>query len=453
VNLPNDEKAERAFLSVLLRNPALIRQYEGLVRTDDFYRHSHSLIFSALVRLSHEGKKAVDVISLVADLRDRGELAAAGGIIDITAIQQHAEPEQVGRKDSYLAHGYAEIITECARRREGYKVFASAAARAAYGEELENLLSLASEQLRDTAHEISGNMSNVQALTDLWAEWYAVTKERGEYTGIQSGLPLLDYMTGGWQDSTLIILGARPNMGKTALALNFAAEACKKGKRVAIFSLEMTKRELVSRILASEGNIDASHTNIPALLTDEENEKVDVVFGEISGWGLYVDDSYSLPMSQIVARSRRLQNADGLDMVIIDHLNYIGNDGKSENRTNEMRKITAALKGMAKELNIPVICLCQLSRGVESRNDKRPTLADLRESGTIEQDADIVLFLYRDGYYTKDEGDNSAELCVAKHRGGRVGTVHLLFDGAYQKFSPLPYSGTPQKAEMEDIPK
>lgn len=452
MNLPNNIEAERAFLSLLFKRPEFVRQYEGLIRSEDFYRRSNGLIFESMVRLLHS-QKPIDIINAVEDMKCKETLHDAGGIAELTSIQALSESVQKGN-EGFLAKGYAEIIAECSRKREGYRAFTTAAMAAVSGEELDSLLAMAQKTIQSATHDLKSNLSDVSELEDNWAEWFAVTKERGDCPGIKSGFPLLDYYTGGWQPSSLVILGARPNMGKTALSLNFATKACKEGKAVAFFSLEMTKRELVSRILAAEGNIDARHANIPSLITAEEKQKVDMVFEKMRGWKLYIDDSYSLPVSQIAARSRRLQNSDGLDLVVIDHLNYIGTDGKAENRTNELRKITAALKGLSKELNVPVICLCQLSRGVESRDDKRPKLSDLRESGTIEQDADIVLFLYRDGYYKDDPNDKSAELRISKHRGGAVGTVNLRFDGEYQKFKQDVFAECKTKhAEKEDIPQ
>lgn len=446
MNLPNNVEAERAFLSALISKPELIRQYDGLVRVDDFYRHANGQIYDCLVRLTAENEP-VNVITVVNDLQKRGILHSVGGVVEITGLQTI---ETNGKEESFLAQGYAGIILDCSRRREGYRVFATAAQQAASGEELDSLLTLAKDTLQNAAHDLKDTVADVQALKADWREWFKVTKERGETPGVKTGLEKLDYLTGGFQNSTLVILGARPNMGKTALALNFAAQACKDGRRVAFFSLEMKQRELMSRLVASEAHISARNANIPALVTSDEMQRIKAFFEKMNDWGLFVDDSYSLPVSQIAARARRLQNAGGLDMVIIDHLNYIGSEGKSENRTNEVRKITAALKGLAKELDVPVICLCQLSRGLESRSEKRPELSDLRESGTIEQDADIVLLLYRDGYYTKDDGDDSAELRVAKHRGGKLGTVQLRFDAEHLRFTQAQIQSAWKKGEVPE---
>ena len=453
MNLPNDTKAERAFLAMLMKHPAYLRRFEGVIRPDDFYSPQNALIYDSMLRLFRTKELAMDCVGVIADLRDRNKLQDAGGVAGVTALQAYGLQEQIGQDDAFLVKGYAEILLDLSRRREGYKILTAAGLRAAQGEDLSSILATAKEALADAAHDIGDELVDAKSLTALWTDWYLIQKDRGECTGIESGIPLLDYKTGGFQPSTLVILGARPNMGKTALALNFAVKACKSEKKVAFFSLEMTSRELISRILAAEGNIDARHTNIPALIDEKEKTAVDLVFNKLEKWGIYVDDTYSLPVSKIAARSRRLKNSSGLDIIFIDHLNYIGSDGNAENRTNELRKITAALKGLAKELEIPVVCLCQLSRGLESRPDKRPNLSDLRESGTIEQDADIVLLLYRDGYYTKDEGDNSAELNIAKHRGGETGVIDLIFDGQHQKFSPAPWKGKAVRAEMEDIPK
>lgn len=433
--LPCDLESERAFLGMLINHPQYVENYANALHDTDFYRHANALIYASILRLS-ASHKAVDMVSVVADLREYGHLADAGGIAEISAITQYAVPDQIGGDDAERTRRYFEIILECARRRDGYRIFQTAAQRAVSGEDLESLLTLAREQLPKAASQ-EAHAIDSDLLADKWANWYLETKEKGECPGIRSGFPFLDKMTGGWQKSTLIILGARPNMGKTALALNFAVNACKKGASVMVFSLEMTDIQLCSRIIASEGRVDASHANIPALMSSAEDKAASIVLGKLHEWKLNIDDESALPVSKIFSRARNMQRERGLDMIVIDHLNYIGSEGQSENRTNEMRKITAALKAMAKELQIPVIVLCQLSRGVESRNDKHPTLADLRESGTIEQDADIVLLLYRDAYYTQDLSDKSAELQIAKHRNGRTGTIQLRFDGEHQKFSQV----------------
>lgn len=446
--LPCDLESERAFLGMLINNPHFVENYANALHDADFYRHANALIYASILRLS-ASHKAVDMVSVVADLREHGNLSDAGGIAEISAIAQYAVPDQIGGDDAERTRRYFEIILECARRRDGYRVFATAAKMAVSGEDLESLLTLAREQLPKTSQE--AHAIDSASLIDKWVNWYLETKEKGECPGIRSGFPFLDKITGGWQKSTLVILGARPNMGKTALALNFAVNACKKGASVMVFSLEMTDIQLCSRIISCEGHIEASHANIPALMSGAEDKAAEIVLEKLNGWKLCIDDESALPVSKIFSRAKQVQRERGLDMVVIDHLNYIGSEWQSENRTNEMRKITAALKAMAKELQIPVIVLCQLSRGVESRNDKRPTLADLRESGTIEQDADIVLLLYRDAYYTKDENDKSAELQIAKHRNGRTGTIHLRFDGAYQRFSQVDQQFW-NSVKKEDIP-
>lgn len=432
MHLPNDIESERALLSMLMNRPQLVEKYENILHVQDFYRNANALIYASILRLS-AAKKSVDTISVVADLREHGKLHDAGGIAEITAISQYAVPSQIGADDEARAQRYFEIVLECARRRDGFRVFQEAAERAVSGEDLENLLSIARENLPISPTESS--VLSGDALIDKWSLWYVETRAKGEFVGIRSGFSVLDKMTGGWRKATLIILGARPSMGKTALALNFAINACNDGKSVAFFSLEMASDELVSRIVASEGYVDAHHATVPALMTAEEEKSALRVLEKMRGWNIHIDDTSAMPVSKILARAKQIQREHGLDLVVIDHLNYIGSDGNAENRTNEMRKITASLKAMAKDLEVPVLVLCQLSRGVESRQDRRPSLGDLRESGTIEQDADIVLLLYRDGYYTRDASDKSAELQVAKHRNGEVGTVQLRFDGVHQRFS------------------
>ena len=450
MNLPNDTRSERAFLSLLMNNPCLVQRYANSLHASDFYHVANSIIYSSILRLTAQ-KKPIDFISLTADLTDTDKLHDAGGIAEITAIAQYAAPEQVGVSVEDRCQRYYDIILECARRRDGYRVFQEAAQCAVSGEDLENLLTIAREKLPKIGNE-NNAMSDANSLADRWGEWYEENKAKGEYTGIQSGIPFLDKMTGGWKKGNLIVLGARPSMGKTALSLNFAVNACKEGHSVAFFSLEMCNDEIMARIISSEGSIDAKHANTPALMTENDEAIAKNVLKNFRSWKFYLDDTSAMPVSQIMAKARRIKQEKGLDLVIIDHLNFIGIDFRAENRTNEMRKITGSLKGMAKDLDVPVICLCQLSRGVESRAEKKPMLSDLRESGTIEQDADCVLLLYRDSYYSKEESDKSAELAIAKQRNGVVGTVQLHFEGKHQRFSQSDVTFW-RRAEMEDIPK
>ena len=449
--LPNDPQAERAFLGSLFARPQFVQKVSGLVMPRDFYKRANQLIYASMLRIAASNELPLDIVGVTRELLARKELDAAGGSINITNIASMSIDMPVALNDFNNCKKYAEIILDCSRRRDAIKSFEEAVGLAVRGDDVANILQCLNDTLENVNRgtTVNGITENLSA----WETWCEETRLLGECPGIPTGIYELTGMTGGWQNGNLIILGARPSMGKSALALNFAAAACSEGHHVAIFSLEMTKRELISRLAAAEGDVDVTHTNIPALLTDDEREKIKKVFENISKWGLYIDDTPGMPLSQIATKSRRLKYAGKLDLVIIDHLNLIGTDTKKENRTNEVADITKRLKGLAKELNVPVICLCQLSRGVESRQEKKPQMSDLRESGTIEQDADLVLLLYREGYYTKDTSDNSAELIISKHRGGKTGTVNLIFTGEKQIFVDDVLQGVMTKAREEDIPQ
>ncbi|HET7658505.1 MAG TPA: replicative DNA helicase, partial [Bacillales bacterium] len=262
---------------------------------------------------------------------------------------------------------------------------------------------------------------------------------KGEVTGIPSGFHELDRMTAGFQRNDFIIVAARPSVGKTAFALNIAQSiATKTDENVAIFSLEMGAEQLVMRMLCAEGNIDAQRLRT-GRLTEEDWQKLTMAMGSLSGAGIYIDDTPGVRVSEIRAKCRRLKQDKGLGVILIDYLQLIQGSGRSgENRQQEVSEISRTLKSLARELEVPVIALSQLSRGVESRQDKRPIMSDIRESGSIEQDADIVAFLYRDDYYNREsEEQNMIEIIIAKQRNGPVGTVELAFVKEYNKFVNL----------------
>ena len=263
--------------------------------------------------------------------------------------------------------------------------------------------------------------------------------QKGEVTGIPTGFTELDKMTAGFQRNDLIIVAARPSVGKTAFSLNIAQNvATKTDENVAIFSLEMGADQLVMRMLCAEGNIDAQRLRTGSLTSDDW-AKLTMAMGSLSNAGIYIDDTPGIKVNEIRAKCRRLKQEQGLGMILIDYLQLIQGSGKSgENRQQEVSEISRTLKGIARELQVPVIALSQLSRGVESRQDKRPMMSDIRESGSIEQDADIVAFLYREDYYDREtENKNTIEIIIAKQRNGAVGSVELAFVKEFNKFVNL----------------
>lgn len=286
----------------------------------------------------------------------------------------------------------------------------------------------------------SGAFQNIKdVLVQTYDNIEQLHNRKGDITGIPTGFIELDRMTAGFQRNDLIIVAARPSVGKTAFALNIAQNvATKTDESVAIFSLEMGAEQLVMRMLCAEGNINAQNLRT-GNLTEEDWGKLTMAMGSLSNSGIFIDDTPGIRVSEIRSKCRRLKQENGLGMILIDYLQLIQGSGRSsDNRQQEVSEISRALKALARELEVPVIALSQLSRGVEQRQDKRPMMSDIRESGSIEQDADIVAFLYRDDYYDKEsENKNIIEIIIAKQRNGPVGTVSLAFVKEYNKFVNL----------------
>src|SRR5699024_5366972 len=303
--------------------------------------------------------------------------------------------------------------------------------------EVEALLSEAEKNMMEVSNrKNAGDFQHIQdVLVDTYDNIERLHTQQGEVTGIPTGFTDLDKVTAGFQRNDLIIVAARPSVGKTAFALNIAQNvATKTTENVAIFSLEMGADQLVSRMLCAEGNIDAQVLRTGALQA-KDWEKLTLAMGSLSNAGIFIDDSSGIRVNEIRSKCRRLQQEHGLGMIIIDYLQLIQGSGKAgESRQQEVSEISRSLKGLARELKVPVIALSQLSRSVEQRQDKRPMMSDLRESGSIEQDADIVSFLYREDYYDKESENNMIEIIIAKQRNGPTGTVSLAFKKEYNKF-------------------
>ncbi|MFE7084650.1 replicative DNA helicase, partial [Priestia megaterium] len=308
-------------------------------------------------------------------------------------------------------------------------------------DEVEDLLSDAEKTIMEVAQrKNSGAFQNIKdVLVQTYDNIEQLHNRKGDITGIPTGFIELDRMTAGFQRNDLIIVAARPSVGKTAFALNIAQNvATKTDESVAIFSLEMGAEQLVMRMLCAEGNINAQNLRT-GNLTEEDWGKLTMAMGSLSNSGIFIDDTPGIRVSEIRSKCRRLKQENGLGMILIDYLQLIQGSGRSsDNRQQEVSEISRALKALARELEVPVIALSQLSRGVEQRQDKRPMMSDIRESGSIEQDADIVAFLYRDDYYDKEsENKNIIEIIIAKQRNGPVGTVSLAFVKEYNKFVNL----------------
>ncbi|MFJ7725860.1 replicative DNA helicase [Neobacillus sp. NPDC097160] len=440
---PQNIEAEQAVLGAIFLEPSALTLASEVLIPEDFYRASHQKIFHVMLHLNDQGK-AVDLVTVTE------ELAAAKLIEDIGGVSYLSDLAGSVPTAANIEY-YARIVEEKSLLRRLIRTATDIASDGYSREdEVEALLSEAEKNIMAVAQrKNAGAFHNIK---DVLVRTYDNIEEMhnrvGDITGISTGFAELDRMTAGFQRNDLIIVGARPSVGKTAFALNIAANvATKTSENVAIFSLEMGAEQLVMRMLCSEGNIDAQRLRTGSL-TDEDWGKLTMAMGSLSNSGIFIDDTPGVRISEIRSKCRRLQQEHGLGMILIDYLQLILGSGRSgENRQQEVSEISRSLKQLARELKVPVIALSQLSRGVEQRQDKRPMMSDIRESGSIEQDADIVAFLYRDDYYDKEsENKNIIEIIIAKQRNGPTGTVSLAFVKEYNKFVNLETRYDPQGA-------
>lgn len=433
---PHNEEAEKAVLGALLTdgvNSGVADVVTSIVKKEDFYRDAHRIIFEAIETLI-KSHRTIDFITLSEELDRRKKLDTVGGIAYITSLANEAT--------GYNIEEHARIVSEKAQMRRlidaGNKIVGMTYA----GEdEPEAIMNKAEQLILDVGGQTQGESSFAPisdvVLTNL-ERLHALQQQEGAMTGIPTGFIDLDHILNGLNRSNLILVAARPAMGKTAFTLNIAQNvAMMEGLTVAFFSLEMGKEELVGRILSSVAEVTADKLR-RADMEQGDWDKVITAADRMSQSKLFIDDTSSLTVQDMRAKLRRLKVEHGLDLVIVDYIQLMqgrGGHKGNENRQQEVSEISRNLKLIAREFNVPVIALSQLSRSVESRPDKRPVLSDLRESGSLEQDADIVIFLYRDKYYDENsaEGDN-AEILIRKHRNGSIGTVRLQFIGELTRF-------------------
>ncbi|KQL41501.1 MULTISPECIES: replicative DNA helicase [Bacillaceae] len=431
---PQNIEAEQAVLgAILLDSEALISTSERLL-PDDFYRAAHQKIFEAMLKIASRNEP-LDVITLTSELANQGVLEEVGGVSylnDLLASVPTASNVEY----------YAKSVEEKSTLRRLIRTATNIVTESyAPDTPVDVVLNEAEKSILKVAQRT--NVSGFQSIKDVvfttFSKIETLFNQRGEITGVPTGFTDLDRMTAGFQPNDLIIVAARPSVGKTAFALNIAQNvATKTDENVAIFSLEMGSDQLVMRMLCAEGNINAQALRTGNLEQEDWN-KLTMAASSLAGTGIYIDDTPGIRVNDIRAKCRRLKQEHGLGMILIDYLQLIQGNGKSgENRQQEVSEISRSLKGLARELKVPLIALSQLSRSVESRQDKRPMMSDIRESGSIEQDADIVAFLYRDDYYDKEsENKNIIEIIIAKQRNGPVGTVSLAFVKEYNKFVNL----------------
>ncbi|MEC0181375.1 replicative DNA helicase [Paenibacillus peoriae] len=430
---PQNLEAEQAVIgSILLQSEALITAMER-VQTEDFYDKAHQMIYEAMIELGESGQP-IDLVTLTSKIQDKGQLEDIGGVSYLAKLA-HGVPTAAN------VDYYAQIIEEKAMLRRLIRTATQIVSEGySNGEDVAGMLSDAERKIMEISNGRSG--SGFIAIRDVVMEVFdrveILHQNKGNTTGIPSGFVDLDKMTAGFQRNDLIIVAARPSVGKTAFALNIAQNVAVRAKEtVAIFSLEMSAVQLVQRMICAEANLDANVMRTGEFKGDEDWAKLTMGIAALSEAEIYIDDTPGVTVADIRAKCRRLKTEKGLGMIVIDYLQLIHGRGKAgENRQQEVSEISRTLKQIARELEVPVIALSQLSRGVEQRQDKRPMMSDLRESGSIEQDADIVAFLYRDDYYNQEtEKKNIIEIIIAKQRNGPVGTVELVFLKNYNKFA------------------
>ncbi|HGK8421426.1 TPA: replicative DNA helicase [Streptococcus pyogenes] len=437
---PQDLLAEQSVLGSIFISPDKLIAVREFISPDDFYKYAHKIIFRAMITLS-DRNDAIDVTTIRTILDDQDDLQSIGGLSYIVELVNSVPT-------SANAEYYAKIVAEKAMLRDIIARLTESV-NLAYDEILKPEEVIAGVERALIELNEHSNRSGFRKISDVLKVNYEALEARSKQTSNVTGLPTgfrdLDKITTGLHPDQLVILAARPAVGKTAFVLNIAQNVgTKQKKTVAIFSLEMGAESLVDRMLAAEGMVD-SHSLRTGQLTDQDWNNVTIAQGALAEAPIYIDDTPGIKITEIRARSRKLsQEVDGgLGLIVIDYLQLITGT-KPENRQQEVSDISRQLKILAKELKVPVIALSQLSRGVEQRQDKRPVLSDIRESGSIEQDADIVAFLYRDDYYRKEGDDaeeavedNTIEVILEKNRAGARGTVKLMFQKEYNKFSSI----------------
>ena len=430
--LPHSIEAEQSVIGSMLMDKEAIISASEIVTADDFYQHQYGVMFESMVELFNEGKP-VDLVTLQNRLKEKDvppEVSSLEFVRDIiTTVPTSANVKS-----------YANIVREKAVLRRLIKVNEEIANTCYVGKDkLEDILAHTEKTIFDLLQSrTSGEFVPIRRVAlNVLENIERASKNKDTVTGVPSGFIDLDYKTSGFQPSDFILIAARPSMGKTAFVLNVVDNvAVKKGLPCMVFSLEMSKEQLVNRMLSMESNVDSQKLRVGAL-TDSDWDAVVEGIGVIGNSKLIIDDTPGISITELRSKCRKMKLEHGLSLVIIDYLQLMSGNGKNgDNRQQEISDISRSLKALAREMQAPVIALSQLSRACETRQDHRPMLSDLRESGAIEQDADVVMFLYRDDYYNKDTEDKDiAEVIIAKQRNGPIGTVNLVWMPQYTKFA------------------
>lgn len=428
--LPHSKEAEIAVLGGLINNSNYLNEVQAIVVSDDFYVDTHKIIFEVLNNLEQKEIK-IDILSIVEELKEINKLEK----VTISYIAQLQNSFLVGTNVIY----YAECIKKSSTKRKLISIGRQLVDKG-FKEDMDpkEIIDFTQDEIYSVQVNSQKDMTPIDlcienAISDMEASYL----NGGGLLGLTTGFKSLDKASSGLVKGDLIILAARPSMGKTALALNIGFNSAEKGSKVAIFSLEMTKEQLIHRSISSKALIDLNKVR-KGILEDDEWVKLTNIASFLSELPISIDDKSGITLNDIKAKCKKLKQSQGLDVVIIDYLQLIQGDKDTTVREQEIAKISRGLKVLAKDLEITIIALSQLSRAPEQRTDHRPILSDLRESGSIEQDADTVIFLYRDEYYNAETEDrNIAEVIYSKNRNGEVGTAKLIWIGKYQKFAEI----------------
>ncbi|QEK13500.1 replicative DNA helicase [Crassaminicella thermophila] len=430
---PHNIDAEQSVLGAMILDREAIVLATEMIRGEDFYKEAHREIFDAVLAL-YNRDEPVDLVTLSEELTQRQTLESIGGITYLTSLSS-AVPTTTNVKY------YAKIVEEKSILRRLIKASSEILEKGYQAEEeVNHILDLAEKSIFDISQKKSqeGFSAIKEVLLDSFDKIEQLYQNKGGITGLTTGFADIDRKTSGLQKSDLILIAARPSMGKTAFSINIAQNAAiKADASVAIFSLEMSKEQLVQRMLSSESHIEIQKIRT-GTLNEDEWPRLAKAMGPLAQAKIFIDDTPGISVMEMKAKCRRLKMEQGLDLILIDYLQLMSGDGKSESRQQEISNISRSLKGLAREMDCPVVALSQLSRAPELRADHRPILSDLRESGAIEQDADLVMFLYRDEYYHADsDKKNIGEVIIAKQRNGSTGTVELAWLGQFTKFANL----------------
>lgn len=433
--LPQNVEAECGVLGSIIIDPEAIVQVADFLQAEDFYRDAHRTIYETILQL-YDQREPADFITICDELERHNKLESVGGAAYITSLINQVPT-------SGNVEYYGRIVERTAILRKLIHAAGEIAA-VAYDEVDADVAMDRAEQL---IFGISQRQSRVgfsslsEILTEYMVKLDQLHERRGSVVGVPTGFTDLDRLTGGLQKSDLVILAARPSVGKTSLALSLAHNSAMKFKRsVAVFSLEMSKEQLVQRLLSMDAGIDQQRLRT-GWIEDDEWERIILAMEHLSEATIWIDDTASISTLEVRSKARRLQAEHGIDLIIVDYLQLMQatvGGKRNDNRVQEVSEISRSLKGLARELDVPILALAQLSRTVESRQSKVPQLSDLRESGSIEQDADVVMFIYRDDVYNPEtDRKNIADIIVAKHRNGPVGEISLFFQSSQTRFCDL----------------